>query len=126
MALTLAQRRLNEDTQATYTATLLSDTSDSGSTVAGSALLTLTLTYFDEHTGDIINSRDGQNVLNANNVTVSEAGVLTWSIQAADTAVVTEGNAGSYERHVAQFAWTSATITGTYEVLLEVQRMDKR
>lgn len=51
-------------------------------------LLTLTLTLYDYPSLTLRNSRRAQNVLNANNVTVSLTGVVTWAMQAADTTRV--------------------------------------
>ncbi len=73
---------------------------------------TLTLTLKDQD-GNTINSRSAQNVLNANNVTFhATTGLLTWSIQTADTTL-----------HDAAAA--SATHTGTFLLTLtDGQRLD--
>lgn len=92
-----------ERSSAVYTATL---TDETGAAVAAGALTSLTLTLYEEGTEGTVNARSGQNILNANNVTMSEAGVLTWAIQPADTACLTSAE---LETHVALFraAWGS-------------------
>jgi hypothetical protein len=71
-------------------------------------LSTLTLTYFNYSTSATINSRSNQNVLNTNNVTVSDTGEVKWSLQTADTTVVdTTLDDGKLERHEALFKWTT-------------------
>ena len=77
------------------------------------ALTTLTLTSYDVRTGTIINSRNAQNVLNANNGTYhATSGVFTWALQPADTARVTA--ATRIEEHAAllQWSWDSGAKVG--------------
>lgn len=80
---------LNELTSASYTATL-QDTD--GNAIPVAAIVTAQLTLTDVDTGEVVNGRDAQNILNANNVTIhATSGLLTWSIQPADNAVQTAG-----------------------------------
>jgi|SRR5207249_215619 len=96
-----------------------------------SSLSTLTLTlYVVKADGTIayVNSRNAQNVLNANGVTVYNAlqtrsdGTtynLLWAIAAADTTLV---EALAFERHIALFEWTWPTgKAGKHEVVLRVR-----
>lgn len=91
--------------------------------VPGAALVTLTLTLYvvkaDGTTG-IVNSRNAQNVLNQNNVTVDSAGLLVWLYQVGDTTLI---EALPFERHIALFTWTTATTTGRTRVVLNVQNL---
>lgn len=85
----------------------ITDENDDGILVA--QFFTLTLTYYDELSGVIINTRDGQNALNTNNVTLAAAGsplvtTLTWLLQPADTVLVDARH--ELEWHVALFQWT--------------------
>lgn len=94
---------------------------DGATLIPLASLLTLTLTLYVVQTdGSIayVNSRNAQNVLNLNNVTVSAAGVLTWAIQTADTALI---EALPFERHIALFEWTAAGVVGKCEIILIVQ-----
>lgn len=81
-------------------------------TVDASQINELTLTYYDWADGTIINTRQDQNILNANNVTlITPPGLplittLTWDIQVADTAIVHPGL--PWEVHVAVFRWSWA------------------
>lgn len=126
MALTTEQKKVLEETSATFTATLLSDKTDPTSTVAASSLSSLKLTLYDVCTGDIINSREGQNVLNTNNVTVDEDGLLTWNIQGDDNQIVsTTLAAGEYETHIALFEWVWSSGQGKEQIELMVEQLDK-
>lgn len=102
-----------------YAATFVAN--DGATVLTASALLTLTLTLYvvkQDGTTAYVNSRNAQTVLNANNVTVSGAGRMVWSIQAADTTLV---EAVPFERHIALFEWTWANGQGKKEVILVVQ-----
>jgi hypothetical protein len=81
-------------------------------TVNASQINELTLTYYDWVDGTIINGRENQNVLNANNVElITPPGspivtTLTWLIQQADTVILHPGQ--PWEIHVAIFRWSWA------------------
>lgn len=64
-----------------------------------------TLTLYDVATGEILNGRDNQNVLNANGVTVDAAGLVTWLMQPADNAVLNQERT-TVETHIALFTFT--------------------
>lgn len=102
MALTDAQRTINEGNSFVYTATLLDENSTA---IPLSVINSLTLTLFDAGTGTIINNRNGQDVLNTNQVTVhATSGLLTWAGLPADNAIVDSGKVqDSLEQHVALF-----------------------
>lgn len=79
---------------------------EDGTPIADTDLTSLTLTYWDELTGAFINSRNDQNVLNANQVIVTAAGVFTWRMLAADTAIIDTLLAqGGEEVKIALFEW---------------------
>lgn len=111
-----------EQTTPKYTATI---TDDAGVALPAANLTTLTLSlYVIKSDGTIayVNTRTSQNVLNTNNVTVDTNGLLTWSVQVADTTLV---EALSYERHIALFTWTwsSGAKTGRHELVLTVKHL---
>lgn len=90
---------------AVFTGTLY-DTAGVAIPLANISSLTLTLT--NARTGAVVNSRNAQNVLNANNVTVNATtGAMSWLIQAADTTMV--DGSFSTEDHIAKFVWTYET-----------------
>jgi hypothetical protein len=103
-----------------FTATLKDETD---AALPDTSLLTLTLTLRDCDTDTILNSRDGQNVLNANDVTVSTAGLLTWEMQPADSPIVTTTK--DQELHEALFIWTwsGGSKTGRHVVRFLVENM---
>lgn len=124
------QRRVNEDCSAYYTATVRDD---EGNAIAGDDLDSLKLTLYVADTssdadGDILNSRDGQDVLGQNNVTVDANGLLTWEVQPADNVIAgTNIEVGKYEKHIALFewAWNSSEKHGNQEVEIFVKQLAK-
>lgn len=86
----------------TYTATW----NDDGTPIPSANVSTLVLTLWDRKTNRIVNSRNSQSVLNANNVTYhATSGLMTWSIQAGDTNLAGSGN--ETETHRAKFVLTT-------------------
>jgi hypothetical protein len=89
---------LNEETTGKYTAQLTDEDDNNIPLVSMSAL---TLTLYDFESGVIINLREDQDVLNANNVTVGSTGVLTWVLQPEDNPILDDNL--DVEIHVALF-----------------------
>lgn len=112
-----------ERTTPAFTATLVGD--DGVTPVPGSTLSTLTLTLYCEDADlTIVNARDAQNVLQANGVTVDEAGLLTWVLSAADLAILHD--ALPFERHIALFQWTWPTSkAGKFECVFSIRNLAK-
>ena len=96
---------------------------ENGTPIPAASIQTLTLTLYHERTLSIINSRDRQNVLNANNVTVDANGLLTWSIQALDRVI--EDDTQGTEMHRALFEWTAnaSAVVGKHEHRFEVANL---
>jgi hypothetical protein len=111
-----------ERTTPLYTATLVDE---DGAIIPGSTLTTLVLTHYNLATDAILNSRDAQNVLNANNVTVSELGILEWVLQPLDTLIVDDTLC--LETHVAlfEFTWNSGARVGKHEIRYEVRNYEQ-
>lgn len=110
-----------EKTSGQVTALLVDN--DGVTPIPAAALATFTLHLYvvkSDGTIGIVNTRNHQNVLNANNVTVSPAGVVVWTYQVGDTTLV---EALPYERHIALFEWTTATAAGKTEVVLVVRNL---
>lgn len=103
MTLTTAQTTINERSSFRYAGKIVDE---AGNPIPGSELSTLTLTLFNAADKAIINSRDDQNVLNANAVTLNESGELQWSAASADNPIVGDVGLGLTEKHLAQFEWT--------------------
>jgi hypothetical protein len=115
---------VKEGTGAKYTATL----KDADGTVIPLANLTsITLTLYNYADSSIINSRDDQDVKNANNVTFhATSGLLTWLIQAGDNPIVNTNIAiGSKEQHVAlfEFVYAGNGTPGKHEVDILVENL---
>jgi hypothetical protein len=104
-----------------YTATI---TDDLGAPLPAASLSTLTLTLYvikSDGTTAYVNSRNAQNVLNANNVTVSGVGLVTWSLQVADTSLIEDL---PFERHIALWEWTWPTArAGKHELMITVKAL---
>lgn len=107
-----------------YTGTLTQE--DGETIVPGSVLDSLTLTLKDITTGQVINSRNAQNVLNANNVTVDENGLLTWTLLPADLPFLRKNPPpfdSDVEVHIAVFEWTwNNTKAGRKKVFILVEK----
>lgn len=109
-----------ERTNATYSATM-KDADDIA--VPLSAITAATITLKDVETGTVINSRDAQNVLNTNNVTIhATSGLLTWNIQAADQFIVTAGVEHELHRAVFDIAYSGGKRL-VHEVYLVVENI---
>jgi hypothetical protein len=103
------------------------DESDEG--VDAAQITTMVLTYYDLVSGAMINSRDGQNVLNTNNVTLTTTigpplvTTVTWLLQPEDTVLVDMRR--ELEQHVALFQWTwdSGTRAAAHEVQFPIEQV---
>lgn len=112
---------VSERTTQFYTTTLKDE---AGAALPLSAFSILTLTYSTMADGVIINSREDQNILNTNNVTVhATSGLLTWTLQPADTIIVE--TATPLESHRALFEWTLTNgHAGKHEVIILVRNVN--
>jgi len=113
-----------EKTTPTLTANL---EDENGAPVEKTALATLTLTLYVKGTNTIINSRNAQDILDRNGVTVTETStetIIEWEMETADTAVI--GTRQS-EEHRAVFEWTYGTPvkTGRHVIDMTVVNLEK-
>ena len=104
-----------------YTATL---TDENLVPLPANSLTTFQLTLYvikADGTTSYINGRNAQNVLNANNVTVTAQGLITWSMQVADTTLV---EVVPFERHIALWEWYWGTgRAGKHELVITVKAL---
>jgi hypothetical protein len=119
MSITLGP--VNERTTSRYTSGPLTD--EDGAVVPGSVLSSATLTLTDEKTRTVINSRNAQNVNQANGVTISDLGIVTWLLVPADNPIIT--NRLSQEVHVATFdlRWDAGASRAMHEVKILVNNV---
>ena len=125
MAISDADRIVNEGNSMVYKATLL-DPDDVAITEA--LIVSITLTLYDSGTGTIINSRNAQNVKNANQVTIhATSGLLTWNALPADSPIVSSVlPAGETEQHIALFRVVYGGNKGlNHEVPISVKQLIK-
>lgn len=109
-----------EHTTGTLTTTIKDN---AGVAIPAASLTTLKLTLYNEYTLTVINDRDHQNILNANNVTVDANGLLTWSIQELDRVI--EDDTKTQELHRALFEWTAPGVVGKHEHQFTVANLAK-
>ena len=79
-----------------------------GEVILKASLASVKLTLFDRNTRAVINSRNLQNVLDANGGTVDADGVITMRLIDIDNVILdVEGEleAGDIEEHIARFTW---------------------
>ncbi len=107
---------VNEKTNPTHEYIILDE---DGNPVQPTAL---TLTYYNRDTGAIINSRDGQDVLNLNNVVITN-GVMAWSMQVADTTIVDDTSVA--EINVALWEWVANSKTNRHKTIIRVVNLAK-
>lgn len=88
---------------------VLKDVNDAA--INKSVLQSLTLTLVNAEDGTVLNGRDQQNILDANNGSVTAAGVVTIKLQPADNAVC-GANTNELEDHYATLRWTYADTDG--------------
>ncbi len=121
--------RVNEQSSRTVSFLLKDNTN---TVVPLSSLMTLTLTLYDLMTYvpgaspvvGILNSRDAQDVKNANNVTVhATSGLVTWSMQPDDNIIVTARR--QVERHRAEFRFVVGSAELDYQMEIEVLNLRK-
>jgi hypothetical protein len=98
---------------------------ENGTPIASTSLTTMKLTFYSLHSLAIINTRTAQNVINANNVTIDANGILTWSMQTGDLAIL--DNTLAFEIHRALFEWTwgAGAKAGKHEVEFQVENLHK-
>lgn len=87
---------------------------EAGVVIPASALSAAVLTVYSAASEAIVNSREAQNVLNANNVTISELGVVTWTLQPSDVTMLNQALEEETHRCVFLFTWTASGNTRTH------------
>lgn len=105
-----------------YSFTLQDET---GAPIPASDLTDARLTLHVPTTGTIVNSRDNQSVLNANQVTISEAGLVTWAYRIADMTMVDATLTEETHRALFVFTWQSGLRSHPHEVDFIIENLDK-
>lgn len=98
---------------------------EAGAGISSANLTALTLTlYVKDSAGSIINSRNKQNVLNANGVTVDTSGNLVYQMAPDDNVIINTGKLK--EKHIALFEWewSAGTKKGKHEIEFVVTNME--
>lgn len=112
---------LTESQSAQYSGILKDELGDP---VPSTEIQTLTLTFYDYATGDIINGRDHQDALNANDVTMDDYGVVTWVITPEDTGFILPSTSA---KRIALFeaTWAGGSRFFSWEVMFIIQDVKK-
>ena len=93
--------------------------------IPAASLTTAILTLYTPDNGTIINSRNAQNILNANNVTISAAGVVVWSLQVADVTIANQQVTEETHRALFVFTWGGGTKSFPHEVDFVLENLGK-
>lgn len=112
---------IDEKASGRYTGIIVGN--DGVTPLPGATLTTLLLTLYvvkADGTEAVVNGRNVQNILNANDVTVSAGGAIVWNVQVGDTTLV---EAVPFERHIALFEWTWPAGAGKHETVLVVRNL---
>lgn len=119
----MATLYVKEGTGAIYTATL---EDSAGTAIPLANLTTITLTLYNVPDGEIINSRDDQNVLNQNNVVIhSTSGLLTWTMQAADNVISDTSLDWEHHRALFEFTFSGTGTPGKSEAEIMCENLTK-
>lgn len=110
---------VNEKSTAIYTA-VLRDQDGAIIPLADISTLTITLCTLD---GTIINSRSDQDALNNNGVTVDTLGVLIFTLDPADTAIILPASTDAFEIHRATFKMTYVGGFSNWDVDINVRNL---
>ena len=97
---------INESTSHVVTATLKKlDATNTLVALASADIDSIEMTLIEVRSGDIINSRQKQDVFDANNCTMhATSGLFTWEVQPEDTEILNTGTqVGAIEQHLATF-----------------------
>lgn len=98
-----------------------------GNAIQKSNFVSVLLTLYDRNRSTIINGRLNQNVLDANDGTMSVNGVLTLKLGPSDNIIVGTAPNNTFEEHVARFVWTwndgTNVRTGIEETLFLVENL---
>ena len=100
---------------------------DAGAAIAGTSLDSCELTLYNDRDGEVINSREDLDILNANNGAVDGSGNGSWLGVAADSPI--EQATLAEEDHTAQITWKwtpgSVQKTGRALVRLRVVNLEQ-
>lgn len=112
---------VHQDTSGKYTAKLVDESSVA---IDSTVLESMTLTLYDSATEDIINSRDGQDVLNTNNATLDCEGNLVWSWTTADMPRLHETKPSEIHTALFTLVWNGGLNKMYHEVSFRVNAVN--
>lgn len=110
-----------------FLTTVARDTDGVG--IPAASLDALTVTLYDEESGDIINTRDQQSILNEQGGTVDGVGNVSLRLDPADTPILDDTL--THEWHIALFEWNwqvgspPVSYYGKAEVKHKVRNLEK-
>jgi hypothetical protein len=108
----------------------LVDDNDDAIALSSLGTFNLTLYYYNTEIGTsdrnhlaTINNRLYQDVKNDNNVVVSSAGTVHWSVQSEDNPKLDSSATDDTELHIALFQWYWSGKTNSQEIKLNVRKV---
>jgi len=111
-----------EKTSSKITGTFLDET---GTPVPSASFTAITMSLFLlDDSAPIINGRDNQNILNANNCTVDANGLFTWNVQPADRAMVGSGGSEIHRAEI-RYKWNAGASEGVVVIDLPINNLKK-
>ena len=108
---------IEEQSSSTYRGTLKDD---AGTLVP--SLDSLTLTLWDEESGNVVNARNGQDILNANGGSFN-SGLLTFAVTPPDTTIVDATKEMEFRRMTLTFVWNAGLGQKTHAVRFPVRNL---
>lgn len=119
--------QINEGTTNTYTAVL----KDGALPITGLPFTGFRMSYYSVLTGGIVNGRDNQNILNANDVTIDGVGNFSWKLQEADVIIDDGDTVPPIVRYRAEFngEWLDGAGSPrqvTHEIEIPIKRFVQR
>lgn len=118
---TRTELAINERTSAPVTCTLKDE---AGVVIPLADIDSIEMTLIETNTGNTVNSRAKQNVLNTNNCSMhATSGLFTWNVQVEDTTVSVV-SVGETEKHLATFTvvWDTSKQMH-FEVMLLIENL---
>ena len=115
---------IKEKTTRTYEATLKDEL---GAVIPAASITTLLLTLYslNSPTLAIVNARNQQSLLNANNGTVDANGLFKWEMQILDNQVLDSTLTTEIHRGLFEVTWAAGTKAHKHEVDFHVQNLNK-
>jgi hypothetical protein len=109
-----------QETTGKYTATIVDE---DGNGISSADITTAVMTLYDTQTEDIINTRDAQDILNANGVTIDTSGNLEWIWDPEDMPILHSVRKPEVHTALIKITWDSGAKQLYHEVSFRVNKV---